>query len=314
MRNNNTIFPIQKTANPPKTSIEQRPMKPMITITYDDESVFIHDYAWPVHIAEKVPGVFYIAPKRVQDGGLYYYGPADTWDRLKAMDRADPEIRIEIQDHSLDHVYDYLEDRDLLISKIRASKEMFRQNGIEVRHLAWPGGLHNNMTTHIAQQFYASSRVLGDGINDYTLDPTRLSSTIIDEKSMKNIKDCIDIAFKGVYWLILTAHAIHPDGQVTGHSGVRSVKTPIELQEIIQYAKDKGFVFVALDEGLETFAPVLFWKNLDGNIPFKIQRNGVVKVNHIQKNSNRRAKQTLAKTLKSYTPAFLKRFIRKFNS
>lgn len=268
---------------PSKTSLQ----RPIMTISYDDESRNIYDYAFPVHKNNNVPGIFYVIPSRVGDGKPYEWGLSEDWNRLIEMDRYEGKGRIKIECHSYAHNYLPALSIEKLEENFSESIKLFRRNGIEVNHISYPGGYFNDSVQMITQEYFQSGRTTGivDGINEYNLKPYTIGSYSFDNGNIQAWKNKIDESFTKKAWLNVFLHAVHPSGQVTANDGtVRTCMTPTGLDEVIKYAISKGVEIVTQEEALRTFAPIFYWIDNNANAPMVIQRNGVIANNVLGEN------------------------------
>src|SRR5690606_39155060 len=94
--------------------------KPLWTITYDDESKTVYDYAFPVHQEENVPACFYIIPDRPGTDKIFNYGVATTWEEIKEMEA----FGFEIGNHGIGHKNTSYMDRQTFIEHIEKSHEL----------------------------------------------------------------------------------------------------------------------------------------------------------------------------------------------
>lgn len=265
-----------RTVNPITASKLQKDRRPILTISYDDESRYIYDYAFPVHQSEQVPATFFVHPSRVGTGESYHWGPAETWERLKEMDKADESHQIKIENHSMTHTMLDGLNMDKLIVDFTNAKRIFEENGISTSIIAYPGGRQNELVRHVSQNFFIAGRGISNSFSDYNVDPFNISSYNLDSNTLESLKAKIDTTKSSNRWLDFYGHCIHPDGEIDRGGTKYQVKTPDELREIIQYAKSQGVEVVSYKEAIQTFCPIFYWADKDGNAPFRINRNGTV--------------------------------------
>lgn len=257
------------------------PRRPMITITYDDESVNIYDYAFPIHKAENVPGTFYVVSSRIGTGKLYDWGIADTWDRIKEMDKSGV---MKIECHSYAHNYLPSFNRAALEADFSNSIKLFRRQGITIKHISYPGGYYNDLVQQVAQQYFQSGRTTGrDPVTSYQGHLYDIKPYAIDAMGMDGnlaaAKTKVDQALANNCWMNFFMHSVHPDRTVNGTSGTFNCLTPAELTELIQYAKSKGVEIVSVDEALRTYAPIFCWIDDQANSPMVIKRDSTIAYN-----------------------------------
>ena len=261
-----------------------RSQRPILTITYDDCSNTIYDYAYPVHKSKNAPATFYVIPSFIGTGLLKDYGYADDWDRIVEMDNNG----IKIECHSYAHNYLPNLTEDGLKDNFEKSIKLFARYGIDVNHISYPGGYYDDKVQMMSQEYFQSGRTTGGHysdpiINGYDVQPYVIGAYCFDNRNVTWFKNRIDDAFDNNKWLCVFLHAIHPDGEVPSSlpEGTRTCMTPSELAEVIDYANNKGVEIVTLEEALRTFAPIYYWCDRNANSPMVIQRNGVI-ANNVQ--------------------------------
>jgi peptidoglycan/xylan/chitin deacetylase (PgdA/CDA1 family) len=258
--------------------------RPMWTITFDDECDSIYQYMFPICKAEKVPAVFYVVPNRIGTGIAYNYGVATTWDKLREMDQS-IEGRIEIHNHTNDHIYVPGRTEAELRSNIENGQALLLTNGIRSRHLAYPGGAMSAFSRNILQDYFETAVSTVNAINKYNIHPYAINRRSTDTVNMTTFKADIDKAVAENGWLISYQHAIDPSGSVTGQSGAMAVKTPAQMTELIQYAKSKGVEIVGIDEGLKVFAPYVYEFNYAIEPIVNIRKKGGFYTNEVLEDS-----------------------------
>lgn len=243
------------------------------TISYDDESSTIFNYAFPVHKAEDVPAIFYVIPSRIGTGMSYGHGIATTWDELREME----DWGFEIGNHTYSNNNTSYMDELTLIDNIKRSQEVFYLNGIYPVHFAHPGGSSTMNNSTVLQDYFLTAALTGGGVNDYDLNPFRLKRRSSDAY-YNSFFDALDtLAASDGGWIITYHHAVHPDGVIEGNQ----CWTPTQLQTAIQYAKSLGIEVVSLTEGYETYAPFIYYFNEDVQPIYSVQRNGIIVNNPI---------------------------------
>ena len=250
-----------------------RGKKKIWTISYDDESSTIFNYAFPVHKAEDVPAIFYVIPSRIGTGAFYTYGMATTWDELREM----RDWGFEIGNHAYNHEDTSRMDELTLIDNIKRSQEQFYSHGIYPVHFAYPGGSSTMNNSTVLQDYFLTAALAVSGTNDYDLNPYRLKRRSADAYYDSFLNTLGTLAASDVGWIKTYHHAVHPDGVIEGNQ----CWTPTQLQTAIQYAKSLGIEVVSLTEGYETYAPLIYYFNEDVQPIYSVQRTGIIVNNPI---------------------------------
>ena len=259
-----------------RTGSYTRQKKVLWTITYDDESKSIYDHAYPVHQAVKAPGLFYVVPDRVDNGGFYDWGDADNWIRIKEMSGSG---LIEIGHHTVRHPSVVTLNEKQLRENIEEGFERFKRQGIYPKHFAYPYGANNAMNRNVLRDYFVSATTVRFNPADpegFDMHPMAIDRRIGDAYFVNFQRDLDTFIANGEGWLLTYMHAIHPDGKINGKLGVQKCWTPTQLQTMIQYARSKGVEIVTMDEGLKTYAPYTYYYNEQIEPIHAVQRNGVV--------------------------------------
>jgi peptidoglycan/xylan/chitin deacetylase (PgdA/CDA1 family) len=249
---------------------EEQQTRPILTITYDDESQSVYNHAFPVHQDEGVPGLFYIHSGNV--GETSNWGDPVTLDQIREMHNTAPDNGgIGAGDHTPTGTDQSNKTQDELVADAKTSLQNFQDEGVyPVKHHAYPFGNNDALARNVMQRFFVSARATGGGYENHTVHPFKITCNGIDSESVSTVKSEIDTAVSNNEWYPILMHGVHPDGTLDGNT----VQTPSNLQEIIQYAKNQGMDVVTVDNALATFAPRYFHQARDGTKTLNVRRDG----------------------------------------
>lgn len=238
--------------------------RPMLVISYDDASDTIYEYAWPVHKAEGVPGIFYVTAGIMEGVIGTNFTPVTTWDRLREMHFYQGPGRIEIGNHSWDHPrYGDITAEEVEYQVVR-SNEVFAKHGLHPRHMAYPHNSNSAIARSVVSNYFESARsssaILADshipaaGTPAFIayrgrMNPFSMPSLDADPATMATMKSYVDAIKDNNAFGFLYFHHISPTIN----------NTPAKLQEIIQYAKSQGVEITTPDEVLRSHGPDAYY-------------------------------------------------------
>ena len=231
----------------------------VVTIGYDDASASIYEYAFPVHQAHDVPGTFWVTTGIVEGGG----DGVVTWDQLREMHNSEVGT-ITVGHHSHGHFGYGQATPEQLHSDLETSMGIFLREGFKPKYMSYPGGSSSILAQHYVSAYFKAARGAhvhpgfdvgqnGSGTNRYYID-----SVSIDAPSVDNIKGIITRAKnrEEKVWLDVFMHMVHPSGQ---NANGGTVKTPEELDEIIQFIKDSNGLILSFDDAINAFMENYYW-------------------------------------------------------
>lgn len=236
----------------------------VVTIGYDDASASIYEYAFPVHQAHDVPGTFFVTTGMVEgEIGVGSWGSAVTWEQLREMHNSEVGT-ITVGHHSHRHFGYGGATPEQLHSDLKTSMDIFLREGFKPKYMAYPGGSSSILAQQYVSAYFKAARGAyvhpgfdagqnGSGTNRYYID-----SVGIDNHSVASIKGYITRAKnrEEKVWLNVFMHMVHPSGQSTSGG---TVKTPEELNEIIQFVKDSNGLILSYDDAINVFMENYYW-------------------------------------------------------
>ncbi|MEK5081142.1 polysaccharide deacetylase family protein [Solibacillus sp. FSL W7-1436] len=234
------------------------------SIGYDDASASIYNYAFPVHQAQNVPGTFWVTTGIV-DGEVSGAGWGDivTWEQLREMQGA-TNGKINVESHSHGHISFANANAAKMYSDLSTAREIFLREGFNPKYFSYPGGERGTLSNRYISAYFEAARGANvnpgytAGSNSYTSEKIYTDSIGIDTPSVQNVKDIILNAKNRpeMVWLDLYMHAVLPNGVAPGGS---IVKTPEQLNELIQFVKDNNGLIISYDEAINVFMKNYYW-------------------------------------------------------
>ena len=235
----------------------------VVTIGYDDCSASIYEYAFPVHQAHDVPGTFFVTTGMVEGEVGTSWGSVVTWEQLREMHNSEVGT-ITVGHHSHGHFGYGPATPEQLHSDLETSMGIFLREGFKPKYMSYPGGSSSILAQQYVSAYFKAARGAfvhsgldigqnGSGTNRYYIDSVR-----IDVPSVDNIKSIITNAKnrEEKVWLDVFMHMVHPSGQ-DANGG--TVKTPEELDEIIQFIKDSNGLILSFDDAINVFMENYYW-------------------------------------------------------
>ncbi len=209
----------------------------VLTLTFDDGSSSLYEYALPLLESKNVTATAYVVPTWLEKPGYL------TWNELHALQAAGWDIG----SHSMTHPRLTEISGDSLMKELTLSKEILEKMGFPVKHFAVPYSAYNDTVIDSVRHYYESCRLGDDALNRFPILMNRCflkSYCSQDYWLLNHYRQYIDAAADDGLWYILNNHVVADTCY-----GLWCIETSM-LSDIIDYAVGKRLKVANIDEVL----------------------------------------------------------------
>ena len=214
----------------------------MVSLVFDDGWSSIYENALPIVEAAGYKSTHYIITETLDGDFDGYMSIADVLD----LQSRGHEIGAHTRTHS-----DLTQlSQQGVRNEVTGSRQDLLNIGVNhVDTFAYPYGSYNEMVKNIVKESgFSSARSIIEGFNTKGDDPYLLKWQGPERTtSVAQMKTWIDQAIAGKSWLVLSFHEIN-------NSGNQYSNRPQDLQEVVNYLKQKNMKVVTVSEGVQLIA------------------------------------------------------------
>ena len=208
--------------------------KGMVSFTFDDGYKSVYDNALPILQAYGFPGVVYVINNLVEageNGNKFYMTISD----LHALENTGWEVG----GHSKTHETLTTLTDDKLIDEIGGSYQFLKDNGFNVRSMAYPHGNSNYNVRKIASDYFEFARgyPYSSSVFDYPIFGKYDLPWVSSYDGLSKLKEWVDYAETNKKWVIFTFHQVNPHDE--------------PLEPLAEYVSTKDVNVVTISEGMD---------------------------------------------------------------